>query len=130
MVFTMSSVGFPCTSGFVGEFLILVGAYQVSTWLAFGLATGMFLGAAYMLYMYRRVVFGEAVNKDAAKMPDLNKRELGILLPLIILVIWLGVSPTIVTDKISPSVEKLLTHYNEQLEQAEYVTIDDGESIQ
>ena len=130
MIFMLGSVGLPGTSGFVGEFLSLLGVFQVNTIVAALASIGVVLGAAYMLMLYRRVVFGEAVNKDAAKMPDLNKRELGILLPLIILVIWLGVSPTIVTDKISPSVEKLLTHYNEQLEQAEYVTIDDGESIQ
>src|SRR5690606_20702176 len=69
MLFTMASVGLPGTSGFIGEFLSLAGIYQVSTWVAAVCATGIILGAAYMLYLYRRVAFGEQKNADAAAMP-------------------------------------------------------------
>ncbi|MCB1532411.1 MAG: NADH-quinone oxidoreductase subunit M [Alphaproteobacteria bacterium] len=115
MIFTLGSVGLPGTSGFVGEFLSLLGAFQVNTVVAAFAATGVILGAAYMLLLYRRVVFGPQENKDAAKMPDLNKREIALLAPIVVLVLWLGVSPNIVMEKVSPSVEKLLTHYEEQV---------------
>ena len=75
MLFTMASVGLPGTSGFVGEFLSLAGAYKVSTWATLIATTGIILGAGYMLYLYRRVAFGEQVNADAAAMPDLDNRE-------------------------------------------------------
>lgn len=119
MIFTLGSVGLPGTSGFVGEFLSLMGAFQVNTVVAAFAATGVVLGAAYMLVLYRRVVFGPQDNKDAAKMPDLNKREMYLLAPIVVLVIWLGVQPNIVMDKISPSVEKLLTHYGEYVDAPE-----------
>ncbi|MBA3898039.1 MAG: NADH-quinone oxidoreductase subunit M, partial [Sphingomonadaceae bacterium] len=93
MVFTMASVGLPGTSGFVGEFLALVGAYGISTWVAFVATTGIILGAAYMLYLYRRIVFGVQVHKDAAAMPDLSMREWAILLPIALAVMWMWVYP-------------------------------------
>lgn len=73
--------------------------------------TGVVLGAAYMLVLYRRVVFGAQANKDAAAMPDLNQREIFYFLPLALLVIWLGVMPGVVTDKTGKSVEKLIVQY-------------------
>src|SRR5690606_1542440 len=76
MVFTMASVGLPGTSGFVGEILVMAGAYQVASWIAFGAATGMILGAAYMLWLYRRVIFGELTKEDLKSILDLNKREI------------------------------------------------------
>jgi NADH-quinone oxidoreductase subunit M len=93
MLFTMASVGLPGTSGFVGEFLSLAGIYQVSTWVAAVCATGVILGAAYMLYLYRRVAFGDQKNADAAAMPDLDLREWAMLLPLALAVLWMGVYP-------------------------------------
>jgi len=86
-------VGLPGTSGFVGEFLSLAGIYQVSTWVTFVAATGVILGAAYMLYLYRRVAFGEQKNADAAAMPDLDLRELAMMLPIALAVLWMGVYP-------------------------------------
>ncbi|MFM5950547.1 MAG: NADH-quinone oxidoreductase subunit M, partial [Novosphingobium sp.] len=93
MLFTMASIGLPGTSGFVGEFLSLSGIYQVSSWVAFIATTGIILGAAYMLYLYRRVVFGEQRNADAAAMPDLSLREWLMLGPIAAAVLWMGVYP-------------------------------------
>lgn len=118
MIFMLGSVGLPGTSGFVGEFLSLLGAYQVDKVVAVFATTGLVLGAAYMLVLYRRVVFGEQVNKDAAAMPDLDKREMIIFVPLIALVLWLGIQPGVVMDKIAPSVEKLRGQYTQALETA------------
>ena len=115
MIFMLASVGLPGTSGFVGEFLTLLGAFMVDTKIAVIACLGLVLGAAYMLVLYRRVVFGPQENKDAAKMPDLSPREIGILIPLAIGIIWLGVFPTAITDKIAPSVERLITNYENVL---------------
>ena len=93
MLFTMASVGLPGTSGFVGELLALTGIYQLSSWVAFVCTTGIILGAAYMLYLYRRVAFGEQKNADAAAMPDLNLREWLMLAPIAAAVLWMGVYP-------------------------------------
>ncbi|MFC4295507.1 NADH-quinone oxidoreductase subunit M [Novosphingobium tardum] len=93
MVFTMASVGLPGTSGFVGEFLSLAGIYQMSSWVALVCTTGIILGAAYMLYLYRRVAFGEQKNADAAAMPDLSRREWLLMAPIAAVVLWMGVYP-------------------------------------
>jgi NADH-quinone oxidoreductase subunit M len=93
MVFTMASIGLPATSGFVGEFLALAGIYQMSSWVAAVCATGVILGAGYMLYLYRRICFGDQKNADAATMPDLSVRELAILAPIAAVVLWMGVYP-------------------------------------
>jgi NADH-quinone oxidoreductase subunit M len=93
MLFTMASVGLPGTSGFVGEFLSLAGAYKVSTWATLIATTGIILGAGYMLYLYRRIAFGEQVNADAAAMADLDNRELWLLAPIAAVVLWMGVYP-------------------------------------
>ncbi|GAA0279656.1 NADH-quinone oxidoreductase subunit M [Alteraurantiacibacter aestuarii] len=93
LLFTMASIGLPGTSGFVGEFLSLAGIYQISSVVAFVCTTGIILGAAYMLYLYRRVAFGDQVNADAAAMPDLNHRELWLLAPIAAVVLWMGVYP-------------------------------------
>ena len=93
LLFTMASIGLPGTSGFVGEFLSLAGIYQISTWVALICTTGIILGAAYMLYLYRRVAFGEQKNADAAAMADLDKREWLLLAPIAAVVLWMGVYP-------------------------------------
>jgi NADH-quinone oxidoreductase subunit M len=93
LLFTMASVGLPGTSNFVGELLSLVGVYEASSWVAFICGTGVILGAAYMLYLYRRICYGEQVNKDAAAMPDLSMRELWLLAPIAAVVLWMGVYP-------------------------------------
>ncbi|MFK7867147.1 MAG: NADH-quinone oxidoreductase subunit M [Alphaproteobacteria bacterium] len=123
MVFTMASVGLPGTSGFVGEFLILVGTYQYSVWLALVLASGMVLGAAYMLYLYRRVIFGIIEKAEVKAMMDLNKREIALFVPLIILVMWMGIYPTSFIAPMQASVDQLVQNYNQALRVA---GIDEG----
>ncbi|MBX9796155.1 NADH-quinone oxidoreductase subunit M [Sphingomonas sp.] len=93
MLFTMASVGLPGTSGFVGEFLSLAGTYQVSTTATLLCTTGIILGAAYMLYLYRRVAFGDLVHDDVRLMPDLSAREFALLAPIAVAVLWMGVYP-------------------------------------
>ncbi|WP_337848376.1 NADH-quinone oxidoreductase subunit M [Sphingomonas sp.] len=93
MLFTMASVGLPGTSNFVGELLALMGTYQVSTLATLIATTGIILGAAYMLYLYRRVVFGDLTKDDVKAMPDLNKREMALLAPIAAAVLWMGVYP-------------------------------------
>ncbi len=93
LLFTMASIGLPGTSGFVGEFLSLAGIYQVSSTVAFVCTTGIILGAGYMLYLYRRVAFGEQKNADAAAMPDLTMREYALLTPIAAVVLWMGIYP-------------------------------------
>jgi NADH-quinone oxidoreductase subunit M len=93
MIFTMASVGLPGTSGFVGEFLGLVGTYHASTWGAIVATTGIILGAAYMLYLYWRICFGTQRNADAAAMPDLSVREWWLLGPIALGVFWMGIYP-------------------------------------
>ncbi|MDQ2877737.1 MAG: NADH-quinone oxidoreductase subunit M [Pseudomonadota bacterium] len=93
MLFTMASVGLPGTSNFVGEFLSLAGTYKVSTTITLLCTTGIILGAAYMLYLYRRVVFGELTKDDVRAMPDLSMREILLLAPIAAAVLWMGVYP-------------------------------------
>jgi NADH-quinone oxidoreductase subunit M len=93
MVFTMASVGLPGTSGFVGEFLALVGAYEASSVVAFVATTGIILGAAYMLWLYWRVIYGTGRNADAAAMPDLTRIEFVSLGAIAAVVLWMGVYP-------------------------------------
>ncbi len=93
MLFTMASVGLPGTSGFVGEFLALVGTYEASSWAGIVATTGIILGAAYMLYLYWRIAFGTQRNADAAAMPDLNARECWLLAPIAAAVLWMGIYP-------------------------------------
>ncbi|MGH1403188.1 MAG: NADH-quinone oxidoreductase subunit M [Alphaproteobacteria bacterium] len=112
MIFMLGSVGLPGTSGFVGEFLSLLGAFQSNTIIAFFATSGVVLGAAYMLVLYRRVVFGPQDNQDAADMFDVTRLEKAIFIPLIILVFYLGVFPTVVLEKIAPPVENIVAQYN------------------
>ncbi|WP_373490130.1 NADH-quinone oxidoreductase subunit M [Parasphingorhabdus sp.] len=93
MLFTMASIGLPGTSGFVGEFLSLVGLYKVNSWVTLVATTGIILGAGYMLYLYRRVAFGELVHEDVKAMPDLSAREMALLAPIAAAVLWMGVYP-------------------------------------
>ena len=110
MIFTMGSIGLPGTSGFVGEFLSLAGAYQVSSLLALGAAMGIILGAAYMLYLYRRVIFGPLVHERLKAILDLSPREVAMLAPLVVLVIWMGITPGNILDLTTPAVERLINN--------------------
>jgi len=108
MFFTMASVGLPSTSGFVGEFLILLGIYKVSTWVAFLTTTGVVLGAAYMLWLYRRVVFGVVTNPEVSTMKELSGREMTLFIPVVILTVWLGIYPKPYLSAMEPSVAQLI----------------------
>ncbi len=107
----MASVGLPGTSGFVGEFLVLMGAYQANSWIALFAATGLVLGPAYMLYLYRRVIFGKLVREDLKSILDLSGREIAIFAPLILVVVWMGVYPTSFLGPMHASVTKLINDY-------------------
>jgi NADH-quinone oxidoreductase subunit M len=93
LFFPMASVGLPGTSGFVGEFLSLVGAYKANSWVAFVATTGIILGAAYMLYLYARMAYGKAAGDDTRAMPDMNAREIAMFVPIAAGVLWMGVYP-------------------------------------
>jgi len=112
MLFTMANVGLPGTSGFVGEILSMIGAYQVSPFLAFGAAIGMILSAVYALYLYRAVIFGEIRNDKLSDIQDMTGTEILIIAPLAIFTIVLGVYPALVTDITGPAVENLITNFN------------------
>ena len=116
MVFTMASVGLPATSGFVGEFLVLLGAFYYNTWLAVFATTGVVLGAAYMLYVYRRIIFGKLEKENLMSISDLSYREIIIFVPLVLLVFWMGVYPAPFLDVMSVSVDNLITNFNVALE--------------
>lgn len=116
MIFTMANVGLPGTAGFVGEFLTLIGVFQVNTWVAFFAATGVILSAAYALFLYRRVVFGALEKESLKSMLDLNAREKLILAPLVILTIFFGFYPAAVLDVTSASVDALISNYNAALD--------------
>jgi NADH-quinone oxidoreductase subunit M len=108
MCMMLASVGLPGTSGFVGEFLILLGTFRVSTLEAFLAATALFLGAMYMLYLYRRVIFGTITRADVRAMLDLSPREKAVFAPLLLLVLWMGVYPNSFLLPIRASVDHLV----------------------
>ena len=118
MLFMLASVGLPGTGGFVGEVLVLFGAFQANTWVAALAATGVVLGAAYMLYLYRRVIFGKLVKNDLMKILDVSPPEVAVFAPLIVLVFWMGIYPVSFLDVVHVSVENLLLHVDTALEAA------------
>lgn len=118
MVFTMANVGLPGTSGFVGEFLTLMGIFQVNTWVALLATTGVILSAAYALWLYRRVIFGGLEKESLKSMLDLSTREKVILYPVVALTIFFGVYPMPVLDVTAASVDALINNYTASLEAA------------
>jgi NADH-quinone oxidoreductase subunit M len=108
MLFMLASVGLPGTGGFVGEFLVLVGAFQANTWVAALAATGVILGAVYMLYLYRRIIFGQLTKEHLMKIGDLSRREIMVFAPLVVLVLWMGVYPSSFLDMMHVSVNNLI----------------------
>ena len=112
MFMMLASVGLPGTSGFVGEMLVLVGAWKAAPWVAVFAATGLVLGACYMLWLYRRVVFGKAEKSEVLEMPPLDSREIAIFVPLSLLVLWFGVYPSTLLDIMDASVSTLLSQLN------------------
>jgi NADH-quinone oxidoreductase subunit M len=123
MLFSLASVGLPGTSGYVGEMLSLVGAFLVNTWLAVLAATGIVLGAIYMLQLYRRVVFGKITKDDVRGMFDLTPREIGFFAPLILMVLWMGIYPASFLEVMDASVENLIENYRLALADAEALSV-------
>ncbi len=122
MVFTLANVGLPGTTGFVGEFLTLLAAFQVSTWLALFAASGIVLSAAYALWLYRRVIFGVIEKESLKAMADLSRREAVMLFPLVILVLFFGIYPAPLLDVFGASVDNLVSQVMAGLEAASSLT--------
>ena len=112
MFFTMANVGLPGTSGFVGEFLTLMGIFQVNTWVALFAASGVILSAAYALWLYRRVVLGDLIKESLKSITDMAPREKMIFAPLVAMTLILGVYPALILDIIGPSVAALVETYH------------------
>ena len=115
MFFTLANVGLPGTSGFVGEFLTLAGAFQKSSWVAAFAATGVILSAAYALWLFRRVVFGDLVRSGLKGIADMSLREKFVLAPLVAMTLLIGVYPSLVTDIIGPTVQVLVEDFGQGL---------------
>jgi NADH-quinone oxidoreductase subunit M len=109
-IFMFASIGLPGTSGFIGEFLSLVGAFQVNRWAAVLATTGIILGAVYMLVLFRRLFYGPVTKDDVRAMPDLNWREMGFFAPLVVLTLWMGIYPSSFKDLIDPAVAQIVAH--------------------
>jgi NADH-quinone oxidoreductase subunit M len=122
MFFTMANVGLPGTSGFIGEFLTLVGIFQVNTWVAAVATTGVILSAAYALWLYRRVVMGDLIKESLRTITDMTKRERAIFAPLVVMTLLLGIYPRLVTDITGPSVEALISNVETAQAMAETTT--------
>jgi NADH-quinone oxidoreductase subunit M len=119
LIFTMANVGLPGTSGFIGEFLTMLGVFRVNTWVAFFAAFGVILSAAYALWLYRRIIFGQLTKDSLKSLLDLSTREKAILYPLVVLVIFFGVYPAPVFDATAQSVKALVTDVTASLNAAE-----------
>ena len=111
MIFMLGSVGLPGTSGFIGEFLVIVGAFKYSSIVVIGSATGIVLSAVYMLYLYKRIIFGEMSNEKLSEILDLNNREKIILIPLAIAVIFIGICPNIFIEPMRLPLESIIFNY-------------------
>ncbi|MBP1627843.1 MAG: nuoM [Holophagaceae bacterium] len=118
MIMTMSSIGLPGLNGFIGEATILMGAFQAHPWWAVVATTGIILGAAYMLWLYQRVMFGP-INETNLKMKDLNAREIAYFAPLIVAAFWIGLKPTPIMEVLAKPIEKLVTQVDPSFYQRE-----------
>jgi NADH-quinone oxidoreductase subunit M len=115
LFFTMASMGLPGTSGFIGEFMVLVGAFKVNFWVSLLGSTGMILGAAYALWLYRRIIFGSITRDDLRSILDLSPREVAIFAPLVVLVVWMGVYPSSFTQFFDASVGAMVDQHTAAL---------------
>jgi NADH-quinone oxidoreductase subunit M len=123
MVFTLANIGLPGTSGFVGEFLSLLGAFRINSWVAFLATTGIILSAAYALWLYGRVMFGKLEKPSLNYITDLTWREVAVMTPLVVLTIFFGFYPGPVLDASAASVEALIKNYHTALAAAEQARI-------
>ncbi len=117
LIVSLSSIGLPLLNGFIGEFLILLGTFKSavlgSWWFAAFAATGVIFAAVYLLWMYQRVVFGKLENPENAKLTDLTKREIGLLIPILIFIVWIGIYPSTFLNKSEESVKNILRDVNQ-----------------
>jgi NADH-quinone oxidoreductase subunit M len=111
MIFTLGALGLPGTSGFVGEFLVLIGVFQKNATVAVLASLGIILAAAYMLWLYRRIIFGRLLSAEVKKMTDIDKTELSIFVSLIILILIFGFYPDLLLNTIDVSVDNLINNY-------------------
>jgi NADH-quinone oxidoreductase subunit M len=116
MLFTLASVGLPGTAGFVGEILVMLGSFKVNFWLSLLGGSGMILGACYMLYLYRRVIFGRLTRADLQSILDLSPREVALFVPLIVLTLWMGVYPSSFTHFFESSVNAMVVQHRAAIE--------------
>jgi len=123
MVFTLANVGLPGTSGFVGEFLSLLGAFRINTWVAFLATTGIILSAAYALWLYGRIIFGKLEKPALKYITDLSWREVAVMSPLVVLTIFFGFYPGPALDASAVSVEALIKNYHTALAAAEQARV-------
>lgn len=111
MIVTLSSIGLPGLNGFIGEFLIMFGAFKTKWWWGVLAASGVILAAWYMLWLYQRVFFGKVTNEENLKLKDLSPREVWTLVPLIVFIVWIGVHPNTFLSKMEPSIDRLVKKY-------------------
>jgi NADH-quinone oxidoreductase subunit M len=123
MVFTMANVGLPGTSGFVGEFLTLIGAFQANNWVAFFATSGVILSACYALWLYRRVIFGALEKQSLAHIADISPREFAILAPLVLLTVYFGLYPRPILGMTDAAVTALIKNYDTALALAKTATL-------
>jgi NADH-quinone oxidoreductase subunit M len=116
MIVTLSSIGLPGTNGFVGEFLILLGAFRSNVVYGVLAATGVVLGAAYMLWMFQRVMFGKITHPENEKLQDLSAREITILVPMVIMIFLMGIYPKLFFSKMDVTVDKFLKDLKGRIE--------------
>ncbi len=128
LFFTMANVGLPGTSGFIGEFLTLVGVFKVNTWVALVATSGVILSASYALWLYRRIVLGDLIKESLKSITDMSGRERAIFAPLVAMTLLLGVYPSLVTDIIGPSTEALISHYDTALAQGGSAAVQTAET--
>jgi NADH-quinone oxidoreductase subunit M len=122
MLFTMANVGLPGTSGFVGEFLTLMAVFQVNTWVALVATSGVIFSAAYALWLYRRVVFGDLIKESLKSITDMTGREKAIFAPLVFMTLLLGIYPAAAIDIIAPATAQLVENYELALQAADAAT--------
>ena len=115
LLFTMASMGLPGTSGFIGEFMVLVGAFEVNFWVSLLGSAGMILGAAYMLWLYRRIIFGIITRDDLRSILDLSPREVGLFVPLVVLTLWMGIYPSSFTSFFDATVGAMVEQHSAAL---------------
>jgi NADH-quinone oxidoreductase subunit M len=129
MIVVLSSIALPGTNGFVGEFLILLGAFQSNPVYGILGATGVILAAAYMLWMFQRVMFGAITHEENRGLKDLNVREIVTLAPIIIMIVWMGVFPTFFFKKMDLSVQRFIYDIKARYAAATTTTPDEGRLI-